>query len=277
MNYLQRKKKAFMAIVNSIKGFVRSISGIPPITLEDCVDDKSVINYQIFGESTQDGEPSPDNPIEVESVGEKTINLWEFDTKEVNTSTNAILFKVTKPITQPCTFYYRNNNYTSDGNVWFISFQSENNSQLSNVFPNHIKQNRVININASEEKPLKTVQIRNGGASYISGGSIDNFMLVEGTYTVDTMPEYEPYGYKIPVTARSEAGESITTNIYLDEPLRKDEYIDFKKQKLYSDETESPIYLSNLPTFKGTTMYEINTTVQPSNMVVQYYSTTKGE
>lgn len=39
------------------------------------------------------------------------------------------------------------------------------------------------------------------------GGKISNIMLVEGSYTKDTMPEYEPYSSK-------------TYSIYLDEPLR---------------------------------------------------------
>ena len=38
---------------------------------------------------------------------------------------------------------------------------------------------------------------------------------------------------------------------------------------------EETIDLSNLPTFKGTTIYTVGTTVQPSNMEVTYYSTEK--
>jgi hypothetical protein len=41
--------------------------------------------------------------------------------------------------------------------------------------------------------------------------------------------------------------------------------------------TEETINLSNLPTFKGNTTYTIDTTIQPTNMVVNYYSTVKGE
>ena len=42
--------------------------------------------------------------------------------------------------------------------------------------------------------------------------------------------------------------------------------------------TQTPISLPILPTFKGiTTVYEIGTTIQPSNMEAEYYSTLKGE
>ena len=77
MNYLQKKKLAFMSIVNKVKGFVRTIIGIPPLTLPNCVDEDSVIGYKIYGDSVQDGTPSPDNPIEVVSVGEKTGNILD--------------------------------------------------------------------------------------------------------------------------------------------------------------------------------------------------------
>lgn len=69
MNYLQKKKLAFMSIVNRVKGFVRTAVGVPPLVLPDCVGD-NLINYTISGNSIQDGTPTPDNPVEIESVGE---------------------------------------------------------------------------------------------------------------------------------------------------------------------------------------------------------------
>ena len=78
MKYLEMKKRAFMSIVNAVKGFVRTVSGIPPITLPDCVDNDSLISYSISGNSVQNGEPTPENPVEVESVGEKIKNLFDY-------------------------------------------------------------------------------------------------------------------------------------------------------------------------------------------------------
>ena len=76
MTYLQRKKLAFMSVVNRVKGFVRTVMGIPPLTLPDCVDEDSLIDYTIEGNSVQNGTPTPENPVEVESVGVKTKNLF---------------------------------------------------------------------------------------------------------------------------------------------------------------------------------------------------------
>ena len=79
MSYLQKKKLAFMSIVNQVKGFVRTVMGALPLTLKGCVDENSITDYKIYGQSVQDGEPTPDNPVEVESVGEKTKNLINWD------------------------------------------------------------------------------------------------------------------------------------------------------------------------------------------------------
>lgn len=66
-------------------------------------------------------------------------------------------------------------------------------------------------------------------ASLIAPSDVTDFMLVEGS----TALPYEAYGYKIPVTLT--AGSAETTDIYIDEPLRKvgdeAEYIDYKTQK----------------------------------------------
>ena len=75
MKLLERRR----ALMSGLLKFIRLISGKPPITLEACIDDKSTIDYKLYGESVQDGTPTPEAPIEVESVGEKTINLFDFD------------------------------------------------------------------------------------------------------------------------------------------------------------------------------------------------------
>ena len=81
----------------------------------------------------------------------------------------------------------------------------------------------------------------------------------------------------------------ITTNIYLDQPLRKvgdvADYIDFKNQKVvrYIKEengvlsvletpTEEAISLPQIPTFEGTANITVNTTVAPSKIEVNYES-----
>ena len=78
MKYLEMKKRAFMSIVNKVKGFIREVSGTPPLTLPDCVDEDSLVGYTLSGECYQDVTPTPEAPIEVESVGDKTENLMMY-------------------------------------------------------------------------------------------------------------------------------------------------------------------------------------------------------
>ncbi len=67
MNQLQMLKIALIAYVNSVKAvwsklaYPLSIKSKRKGTLKD---------YRIYGNTVQDGEPSPDNPIEMQSVGE---------------------------------------------------------------------------------------------------------------------------------------------------------------------------------------------------------------
>ena len=238
MNYLQKKKQAFMSIVNSIKGFVRNINGTPPITLEDCVDDHSLINYQIFGNSVQDGEPSPDAPVVVESVGEKTINLVNYKDFVKSGKTRKILygiqFEITNsridipiPITLKAnTSYVLSADCTKDG---FVGGLLVNNGTANDWCT---KTRKNLYISNTTDTDINT-HLRVVDTTGTQGSVVKNIMLIEGA----TAKEFVPYGYEIPVTASSETGESITTNIYLDEPLRKlgnyADYIDFRESKIY--------------------------------------------
>lgn len=415
MNYFQKKKLFLMSIVNKIKGFIRTITGAPPITLEDCVDEESVINYQLYGNSVQDGEPSPDNPVEVKSVGERTKNLFDESlllTLSTVTKVNegylvkaypahyshdtlvAHLRSVIKPgVTYTLSRKYirQTSTQTSGGTV---AIRSNTGTIVS--LPYNAD---AISFSLTQEEVDSIANV------YVYGDKNETIIyeyiqIEEGSEAT----EYEPYGYKIPITATSDKGESITTSIYLNEPLRAigdyKDYIDFENGKIvrniaesqflsrylasksgsfsgtvtgflvsntspfgkaktglpkniaygfnsigevagnandyntrkpntvgwmpnaagntvsffampisfltdngYTNDltgaedwvdaqnsispimityiletpTEETIELSNLPTFKGNTTYTIDTTIQPTNMVVNYYSTTKGE
>ena len=69
MNYLQKKKIAMLGVVNNNSGFLKSISGVPPIILEDSLS-SYLSDYQIHGNLVQDGTPSPSAPVAIESCGD---------------------------------------------------------------------------------------------------------------------------------------------------------------------------------------------------------------
>jgi hypothetical protein len=399
MNYLQKKKTVFMSIVNKTKGFVRTISNVPPLTIYDCVDEDSIINYSIRGNSIQDGTPTPDAPINVESVGEKTINLFnpediiaKFEGDDTYKTGAYLCTSIQlKPNTQ---YYMKTFNPTGKGYFYI--------SKNSSVNANVVQTIALVDM-STQQYPRKyenTATTDDAGCLYIgyyAVGTVDErnrilrenqILIVEGTYTTETCPDYEPYGYKIPIkisgknmldkglsqigycgtyvkpdgyalgnvlwsnlgaytgqisdwyitnpipikpnTVYSYSGlqtannpayffleedkttiingaaiktskrfttpsnaryivmsikngyvetmmleegeitdyepyiEPITTNIYLNEPLGFGEVLEYSKDNI-----------PKLPTFKGTTIYSVDTTVQPSNMSVTYYATSK--
>lgn len=77
MNYLQKKKKAMLGVVNNNSGFLKSISGVPPIILEDSLS-SYLSDYQIHGDLVQDGTPSPAAPVAIESVGEYDVGTGKY-------------------------------------------------------------------------------------------------------------------------------------------------------------------------------------------------------
>ena len=364
MNYLQKKKIAFMSIVNRVKGFVRTVIGTLPLTLTNCVDKKSVTDYKLYGQSVQNGTPSPDTPIEIESVG-------EYD---------SVSGKYKIPVT------VSGKNLIPEWKAGWI-----------------VAGTGVLNENYSTRRYTDYIPIESGVSYMVSGGGTnsnwtlydENFKFLSGqifgssrhinhssakyvriahpnTDTSDiqiekgsTITDYEPYH------------KPITTNIYLDEPLRKigknEDYIDFENGKVlryvkrkrltkagtlytigglvgfYTDfgfldsnylrttglsnrektfteipkdsttiwlgvnnsivywigilsklgfttltqmnnwlsenetwiywvsktPTETPITLPNLPTFKGTSVVSVDTTIQPSNAEIEYFSNIK--
>ena len=67
MNYLKRKYMTLMRGVN-FQGYLQKASG-NPLMLTDCKSN-SPMWLSVFGNSIQDGTPTLDNPVEIQSVGD---------------------------------------------------------------------------------------------------------------------------------------------------------------------------------------------------------------
>lgn len=249
MNYFQKKKLAFMSIVNRVKGFIRTITGALPLTLENCVDEESIIDYTLYGQSVQNGTPMPDTPIEVESVGEKTTNLinWDLLLEKSNITkvedgyysklyefqflSDSEIVKRLKTVLKPDVTYTlsrvcvpaSNINGTAVGR---IVISSGNTALVTCPCWGGLKS---ITFTLTQEQidSITSVFIY----FYGKGVTLSNLQLTES----DAVLSYEPYGYKIPIKV-SGNGKTVTTNIYLDEPLRKvgdyADYIDFENGKV---------------------------------------------
>lgn len=250
MNYLQRKKLAFMSIVNKVKGFVREVSGIPPLLLENCVDSDSLIDYKLYGNSFQDGTPSPENSIPVVSVGEydsetgkykipvtargknlfdeelllndkyvtKVDSGYEFSNYAISYSSSTALTKHLKNVLKANTTYTLSrkiNNYISDS-TGAIAI-STNSFGVIKLYQGGGIVSKTFSLTQEQIDDITKVLIY-GPPNTTSDTVIFNYIQLE---TGDVATDYEPYR------------EPIITNLYLDEPLRKvgdyADYVDFGK------------------------------------------------
>ena len=77
-----------------------------------------------------------------------------------------------------------------------------------------------------------------------------------------TATEYEPYGYKIPIvnSSEDESRDNAVINIYLDEPLKQGEGINFGADNL-----------PELQLFEGSNIITADTEVKPEKISVDYY------
>ena len=203
-------------------------------------------NLRIYGNSIQNGTPTPDNPVEIQSVGELVT-----DTNDSNygkykipvTVTGKNLFDIKECITG--TRILDN----GDGSITVKSYPSFTGKKLSQLAPNlkvgdefvfsmetnGYSQIYLNNTSSSyntyitnKTKYIATQEMLDSGVylykqTSAQGGAdsiIKNIQIELGTAATD----YEPYV------------EGTTTNIFLNEPLRKVgdavDYIDFKNKKI---------------------------------------------
>lgn len=179
MNLLAIRRRALMM---NIKKFIRSIAGTPPLSLIKCFNEKSVINYRIDGNTIQDGTPIPEAPVDVESVGERTKNLFNKATAELNTGlayTTGGTYSTNSYFTSDYIPIEKNQTYALNWNTakWYCFYDADKNF-------------------------LRYAQARsfnNTDAEYVritaANEELDTLQLEKGSTTT----EYEPYGYKVPV------------------------------------------------------------------------------
>lgn len=191
-----------------------------PCVLEGSVG-MPVLDYKIYGNSVQDGTPSPENPIEVQSVGDKTKNLWNGDVEQgAVVNTGALSDSNTRIRSKPIKVV-GGLEYTISSNLYVRIVCCYKDGKFIST---------IVDKGASQMRKITTFIVPDGadtirisfildttGTSNVTPDMIKDAMLE----LVSEATPYEPYGYKIPVVVSAENHEPITTNIYLDEPLRK--------------------------------------------------------
>ena len=177
------------------QGYPRDNNTITGDIVLDGTIGKSLKSWSITGNTVQDGTPSPDNPVEIQSVGERTKNLFDKNDATVPGYINES-GSVTK--TSPwftlanfieCSGTISISAQNGLGSAAYVACYDENKTFLGTV---------AMSSNNSTTATLTLLD----GTVYIKAcsrdNSLDTFMLNLG----DTPLPYEPYGYKIPVVNR---------------------------------------------------------------------------
>ena len=192
-----------------------------PLTLQNA---KRLRKLTIYGNAVQDGTPSPDAPVEVQLCGDRTGNLFDVDeltysgnngyvesgtiyvkTNPYNSTVTPSQFLEMTGLKEGDTFtckcnYVRNGEHGDAEYIAFIAKQSG-------------VQNLVMwKYSATTDIFVATIPDGFNGTNYNAmyfyaggvppegetiRGTYSNIAIYKGSYTADTLPAYEPYGYKV--------------------------------------------------------------------------------
>ena len=189
-------------------------------TAVECNKDKL---SKIYGESIQNGTPTPTSPVEIQSVGEKSTNLIPFNyisrTKNGVTITvnndGSLTYNGTATASVSYELFNGKMSLVEGKKYYFSDCYAQLNGQSGNIMTN--------GYTAKSGDYISLIWIWNA-----SGTVFDNVVkkpMISNNQI--TSSNYEHPGYKIPITV-SNGTETKTTNIYLKEPLRKiGEYADY--------------------------------------------------
>lgn len=198
MNYLQKKKQAIIMMLAA--QIIKTAQGYP-VAINDC-ESGTAVDYTVYGNSVQDGTPTPESPVEIQSVGDLTKNLlpndWEsgFISVSSGANQNSLTYVRTKDY---FTFDIAKNYYISSDSIdtsatiiWY--FYDENKNFISRFVS---YKNRTIGTSGCQVTiPTNTVFFR---LAVLTTDVNIKVQIEEGT----TATEYEPYGYKIPIVNSS--------------------------------------------------------------------------
>lgn len=210
------------------------VEGTSPLTLDKSVG-KPLRDYKIYGNSIQDGTPSPENPVEIQSCGDKSKNLinWDYllDNPEITKTENGYYsntyynnFAVAstrlgaqiKSILKPNVTYTLSRKYAggTDGTIGNIVFSKSGTYVVASGYGVGLK-SKTFSFTQEEIDSITSVYIYFTSPS-AGGGTISELQLTESE---EVLP-YEPYGYKIPIEVGGKNLFDIENTTYYDGYLK---------------------------------------------------------
>lgn len=255
--------------------------------------EEPIIDLKIGGNSVQDGEPTPENPVEVESVGIRTKNLFDYVTTFTGVNKVSLIkngFRITNSYQTyskitPEQFLIMTGLKEGDTittsliqrvisgtvNVMFGTLMFWKKSAAEEGIQDYYLTNMG---QQNQETNVKTTTIPYGfNSSNYNALCIYGGTTAEVEYTNiqieknSAQTNFEPYGYKIPVKVNE-----TTTYIHAKEPLRKVgnyiDYIDYKNKKIIRNTSSYTFVGTERATLKYSTEekynYETTTTASAS-------------
>lgn len=208
LNHLQRKKMALLNGLN-FRGYKRTATGLPL----NLVASMFLSKLTIYGNAVQDGTPSPDAPVDIQLCGDRTGNLLSMidanpNTIPVKSYSNGIIEVIgeaslsggrTNRLSDYITLE-TNQTYTmvsylvagqTDPNLYVCLSRREDGTIYKSFEISAEK--RFITIAPDENVELYLgINVTQGNRN-----STLRVAIYKGSYTADTLPAYEPYGYKV--------------------------------------------------------------------------------
>lgn len=232
MNYLQRKRYALMQN-KRFHGYLRTATG-NPLTITDCMRN-GLVSLDIYGNSVQDGTPTPDAPVEIQAVGDFRDGKYTipiaiagnnlFDLSYVKKPDNWIndnggRWVIPLKLEAGKVYTVCGENLTTDTSRAAVRFVKRNGAGsyvhilelLTNTVTSCRKSFASFTANGTEHiyiySPNNWIHSQSS-LNTVFNDFVTGIQIVEGSYTTETMPDYEPYI------------EPYKFNIYIDEPLYK--------------------------------------------------------
>ena len=209
--------------MNGGRDRLHELSGTPPLSFT--AKGKPLTAWSITGNTVQNGTPTPENPVEVKAVGDRTANLLNFE--DLIAAPSGLMPDGRFTFPHLLALYLKpNTTYTcaSSGTGSITSTQADLSRSIY-----FCRTDEQSSVNMSNPVTYTTdstgrvfigfIDSRTNAQQYLNKTAY--VWLNEGS----TALPYEPYGYKIPVVTSADGTEPITTPIYLPTPLYSGEVL----------------------------------------------------
>lgn len=255
------------SLTNVLKGFIETVFSELPMTLTNGIRNGNAVDYKIYGQSIQNGIPSPKSPVDVESVGELVT-----DETEINYGKYKIQIKATNGIEEKTIDIFLDEPLRKAGDYAdYIDY--ENQVVVRNVKKFELKttdnfmhytwlQKRGLYVSDKLDDSYNRNANALSNRNYNSWNDAQNATNPSGMWVGAGSPFFYWNGI-LDVLGLTTIGEFKTW--LADNPT----YVLYGSKKPIT----TPIIIPNLPVFKGTTVYFVDTTPQPSRMETTYYAT----